>query len=616
MLTKVVNTIQHLLNYNSKCHLNTLNQSIMKSKLLPNLKFLLIAAALFLFVTADLFAQGSVSRSGSTWTARVNGNTVYTGTRMFDAINAACNNMGAGTINIWNSGSSGPSGGSIYAIRPGANQTLDFHGHSIHCDGGDLIVAIHADRRNNITIRNLHVTGAPRYGMWFRGCSGVTLHNITMNLSHPGAVGLGIRVDNSTGAASNLTISGNININGSLGHAIETYGVDGISIGDVTVTNTAVGCGVILNNSRNATIGTINGFRNNRGGGYATFRVANNNGPNIRVQKVISRESGRGFFSVSGSYDCVVNEVDIANNTSHGIFLEDATDTHVLSGTVVNCNPNTQMVRTTRCSINLGSGSGDNNARINGRYAVVAVHSGKALDVYNWGTSDGTNIVQWDYWGGGAQQFNISSVDGDWHRISPVIATSKALDVDGISTANGANIHIWNYWGGNGQQFRFQNAGSGRYRIIARHSNKCLDVYGASSANGANIIQWECISGATNQMFELVRLGSLSSSPDETKYEMNDDYRNVMVGLEDLEKVSEEIRVFPNPTRGSFKIHLAALFIEGITNITILDIQGRKVYSESVSQKEVEINEQLNPGLYFIYIENGNNSTIEKIIVK
>ena len=44
-------------------------------------------------------ATGEVTRSGSTWTARVDGNTVYTGSRMFDAVNAACSNAGSGTIN-------------------------------------------------------------------------------------------------------------------------------------------------------------------------------------------------------------------------------------------------------------------------------------------------------------------------------------------------------------------------------------------------------------------------------------------------------------------------------------------------------------------------------------
>lgn len=31
-----------------------------------------------------------------------------------------------------------------------------------------------------------------------------------------------------------------------------------------------------------------------------------------------------------------------------------------------------------------------------------------------------------------------------------------------------------------------------------------MDVEGASTANGANIYQWNCVSGAENQMFEVI----------------------------------------------------------------------------------------------------------------
>ncbi|ARU26250.1 hypothetical protein [Cellvibrio sp. PSBB006] len=79
--------------------------------------------------------------------------------------------MGSGTVNIRNAGDSGPDGGNVYAIRPRANQILDFHGHQINANGGELVVPIHCDRRDNITVRNLNIIGNPRYGMWFRGCS-------------------------------------------------------------------------------------------------------------------------------------------------------------------------------------------------------------------------------------------------------------------------------------------------------------------------------------------------------------------------------------------------------------------------------------------------------------
>jgi hypothetical protein len=296
-------------------------------------------------ITLNAASYSEVTLSGSTYTAKVDGNTVYSGSRYFDAINAACNNAGTNAyIKIKNSGSSGEDGGSVYAIKPLAGQTLDFNGCQVNCNSsGDLIVAVYADRKDNVTIKNLRVKGNPRYGIWSRGSSNLTLTDITMDLSNDSPVGLGIRVDSSTAAASNLTINGTTKVEGSAGHGIETYSIDGVSIGDVTVNNTG-GCGLLLNDSTDCNVGVVTGTGNCTdvsNGGYATFRVANTNGSTY-VEGVYSRNSGRGFFSVSGSHDCTIGWVDIANSTLQGIFLQDATNTYVNSGTVSNGNPNVQ----------------------------------------------------------------------------------------------------------------------------------------------------------------------------------------------------------------------------------------------------------------------------------
>lgn len=476
-----------------------------------------------LLFSLNLWADAEVTRTDGQWLSRVEGNTVYQGDRYFDAINAAIDDMGSGVINVRNSGDSGPDGGDVYAVRPQAGQTLDFHGHTINANGGEVVVPVYCDQRDNITVRNLNVTGNPRYGIWFRGCSNVTLENITMDLSDDNPVGLGIRVDDSTGSASDLTLAGEININGANGHGVETYGVEGFSIGDVTVTNNG-GCGLILNNSRDGTVGNVTGHYNDQDGGYATFRVANGNGPNVSVESVYSRNSGRGFFSVSDSYGTTVNQVDIADSTSHGIFLEDASDTHVLSGSVSNGDPNCQLVRTDSSSLsvsgcdNVGTSPGDDggddgdsgdsggsNGTVDGVYRIVPVHSGKALDADGCGSDNGTNVQQWSWLDNDCQKWDISPVDGDYHRISPLVGSERALDVDSLSTDDGANIMLWEYLGGDNQQFRFQSAGEGRWRIIGRQSEKCLDVDGTSEDDGANLLQWECTSGNEGQQFELIR---------------------------------------------------------------------------------------------------------------
>ena len=455
----------------------------------------------------QLLADAEITRSGNTWYASVDGTNVYTGSRFFDATNTAIDNMSSGTVHIRNSGDSGPDGGNVYAIRPKAGMTLDFHGHIVNANGGDLIVPVYCDRRDNITVQNLVVTGNPRYGVWFRGCSNAVFENITMNLSNNSPVGLGMRIDSSTATASNLTIRGSINIDGSAGHAIETYGIEGFSIGDVNVTNSG-GCGLLLNDSRNGTVGNVVGHHNNLGGGYATFRVANNNGPNVSVNSVYSRDSGRGFFSVTNSNGTTINSVDIANTTAQGIFLEDASNTHVISGSVSNGNPNCQLVRTSSSSLNVSGcdqvGTSPSGGPIsNGTYQITAVHSGKVLDSTSCLNNSGTNVQQWSWLNNDCQKWIVTNVDGQYYRISPAHASNLSLDIDSFSTEDGANVMLWNYIGGVNQQYRFQSSGSGRWRIINRNSEKCLDVFNLSADDGANITQWECISGNLNQQFSL-----------------------------------------------------------------------------------------------------------------
>lgn len=147
---------------------------------------------------------------------------------------------------------------------------------------------------------------------------------------------------------------------------------------------------------------------------------------------------------------------------------------------------------------------GSTDGSFDGTYSIIAHHSGKALDVFNWGTTDGSNIVQWTSWDGDCQKFIITPVEGVWHRIIPVIATDQSFDVAGRAPDPGANIQTWTYWGGTCQQFRFQRTENGYWQIIPRNSGLCLDVLNASLEDGANVMQYTCISGAEHQMFELI----------------------------------------------------------------------------------------------------------------
>lgn len=88
----------------------------------------------------------------------------------------------------------------------------------------------------------------------------------------------------------------------------------------------------------------------------------------------------------------------------------------------------------------------------NGEYSITSMQSGaRAMDTWNWGTSDGTNLALYQNWGGGSQRFYIEEVEPGWFRITPVIARNQCVDAFG--TGNAANVGTWTWWGGRNQQW-------------------------------------------------------------------------------------------------------------------------------------------------------------------
>lgn len=287
---------------------------------------------LFLFLIISLTVSGclipeqptaEVTLSGGVWYTRIDNQVIFEGMQLGNAITEAIEKLGPGVINIRHSGDLGE------RLYPKAGQTLDFHHNTI---GGSQ--GIHVYHQNNVTIRNLHMNGNPLHSLVFNGSSNIHLHNIWLQFT--GNSG-GIRIDDDRYAekvfTSDVKVTGKMLIEGTRGHGFETYGIDGIEIDEIVTKNTA-GCGVLLNESQNVYIALVDAYRADPTGGYAGFRVANFNGPNVVVDKVIARECGRGFFSVSGSHGTTINYVDIDGTYNQAIFIQSSKDT-VINGGIV-----------------------------------------------------------------------------------------------------------------------------------------------------------------------------------------------------------------------------------------------------------------------------------------
>jgi hypothetical protein len=81
---------------------------------------------------------------------------------------------------------------------------------------------------------------------------------------------------------------------------------------------------------------------------------------------------------------------------------------------------------------------------------------------------------------------------------------------------------------------------------------------------------------------------------------------------EDREETENMIKIFPNPTSGSFTIQCGMLNAE----LKISDIAGRMVYSQRVNQKSDIINQKLSPGIYFVELYDGIKYYTQKLVIE
>ncbi|TLS47149.1 hypothetical protein FE633_06295 [Streptomyces montanus] len=279
--------------------------------------------------------QAEAVLNGSTWTARRGSSVVYTGSDMRAAMQAAVNSLTAGRTSkervvVRGSGS----------ISAGSRVSLPSYTVLDVCDtinvtgsGSGDQAPVYARGVRDIEVQHLKLTGTPLYGVFMRNVQNVVLGQIDMRLSR----GLGVRIDNRGNTSQwtkNVRID-NVYVSGASSHAVETYGVDGLTIGTVTARDVGES-GLLLNQTINATVTKVDANNAGAGTGYAAFRMANRNGrvgsgypTNIRVGEVIARGGGRGVFCVSESGGAVIDRVTLSNTGNNSILIENCYNVNV-----------------------------------------------------------------------------------------------------------------------------------------------------------------------------------------------------------------------------------------------------------------------------------------------
>jgi hypothetical protein len=271
--------------------------------------------------------------SNSTWTAR-NGNSVYyTGGDMRAAVQAAVDSLTPGRTSkqrVVVRGSGSMSAGTRISLP--SYTTIEVCGTiNVTGTGSGDFAPIYSRGTSNVEVQRLTLTGTPVYGIFMRNVNNLVLGQIDMRLSG----GLGVRIDNrgdTTQWSRNVRLD-YAYVSGAKSHAVETYGVDGLTVGTVVARNVGES-GLLLNQTINATIGTVDAQNAGAGTGYAAFRMANRNGrigtsyaTNIRVGLVKASGGGRGIFCVSESGGATIDRIELTNTGSNAILLENCYNT-------------------------------------------------------------------------------------------------------------------------------------------------------------------------------------------------------------------------------------------------------------------------------------------------
>ncbi|KXS94309.1 hypothetical protein AC578_10821 [Pseudocercospora eumusae] len=275
--------------------------------------------------------DAEVTGSSGSYVATVGSSSVYSGSDYLTAIQTAIDSISSGQrVVVTASGSIGAT-----SITIDSGKTFEGCG-TIDVGNRSGRGAIEVTDASGVSIPYLTMTGNPYFGLRFFGTTDLVLGEITMNLSG----GIGIRFDRDEASNSNVQM-GTISVTGAGSHAVETWNIDGLTI-DSVIARDCGECGLLLQNTRNAEVGLVDGDNVGTGTGYATLRFANTNGllsdgsyvTNVFIDSVVSSGGGRGIFCVSESGGAQIRHINLSDNGNNAILIENCYNVDIQGGTV------------------------------------------------------------------------------------------------------------------------------------------------------------------------------------------------------------------------------------------------------------------------------------------
>jgi hypothetical protein len=208
--------------------------------------------------------------------------------------------------------------------------------------------------------------------------------------------------------------------------------------------------------------------------------------------------NGFSLTSMGSTVHVVVSTLaNSGGNASNGPTTTSQGDYTVSGGKITVTVPNMSAANAYQINVAAGSGSLFDPNHL---YELANVNSGKALEDYNYGTTDGSKVDQWTYSGGDAhtQWYIVPEGNGYYKVVNGY--SGKPLDDYNNGTANGSPVDQWSWSGGNNQLWKITSVGGGHYEFLNKASGKALEVYGNSTSDGGTVDQWS-YSGGSNQLW-------------------------------------------------------------------------------------------------------------------
>lgn len=141
-----------------------------------------------------------------------------------------------------------------------------------------------------------------------------------------------------------------------------------------------------------------------------------------------------------------------------------------------------------------------------GTYVIRSKNSNLVMDVYDGGTTEGTNIIQYSYHGGVNQQWKFESLNNGYYKITSVLNPEYSIDVYGGGTTMGNRVIQYHYHGGINQQWKIMENADGSISLMSRLAEESgtgylLDVFGGGKTEGVNVIQWVSNNGDNQKWY-------------------------------------------------------------------------------------------------------------------